>query len=295
MTLPRLPKISIIIPDCNESQGLSTFLAELLTRYPAPDYEVIVVNDGSRDNTREIALGCGARVLSHPYQMGNGAAIKTGARAALGETFVFMDGDGQHDLSNIQNLLGHYQGKEEIGYDMVVGYRTKQSQASFVRWCGNRFYNALASYLVHQPVLDLTSGFRIVKAVYFKQFLYLLPNGFSYPSTITLAFFRTGYSVKYAPIQVHPRIGKSHLKPMRDGIRFLIIIYKLTTLYSPLKIFLPFSCLYFMAGLFNYAYTYFTQGRFTNMSAILLSTAMLIFLIGLVSEQITTLRYQANN
>lgn len=285
-----IPKVSIIIPACNESKGLQSFLPELIKQYPSPDYEVIIVNDGSTDDTAHIAKQCGARVISHPYQIGNGAAIKSGARAALGSLFVFMDADGQHDISNIEKLLNEYP-----GYDMVVGSRSKKSQASFFRWCGNRIYNALATHLVNQPILDLTSGFRIVNAHYFKEFLYLLPNGFSYPSTITMAFFRNGYSVKYVPILVHKRIGKSHLKPLSDGVRFFIIIYKITTLYSPLKIFIPFSFLYFIAGLCNYAYTYTTQGRFTNMSAILFSTAMVVFLIGLISEQITTLRYQKNN
>lgn len=191
------PKISIIIPACNEATGLESFIYNLIKEYPAPEYEVIVVNDGSTDNTAQVALNAGARVISHPYQIGNGAAIKTGARAALGETFVFMDGDGQHDISNIKKLLLEYKGNHHAPYDMVVGYRTKKTQANFIRWCGNRFYNTLASYLVNKPVLDLTSGFRIVRASYFKQFLYLLPNGFSYPSTITMAFFRTGYTIKY--------------------------------------------------------------------------------------------------
>lgn len=290
------PRVSIIIPACNESAGLNHFLNNLIKAYPKPEYEVIIVNDGSTDNTAEIAQNFGAKVISHPYQIGNGAAIKTGARNAQGEIFVFMDGDGQHDINNIKSLLDVYKG-QHASYDMVVGYRQHKAQASFLRGLGNRVYNKLASYLVGQPILDLTSGFRVVNGRYFKQFLYLLPNTFSYPSTITMAFFRTGYSVKYAPITVHKRIGKGHERPLSttDGFRFLIIIYKITTLYSPLKIFIPFALLHFIAGFCNYAYTYMTQGRFTNMSAILLSTSMVIFLIGLVSEQITTLRYQNAN
>lgn len=279
-------KISIIIPAKNEENGLKSFLPLLREAYP--DVEIIVVNDGSTDNTIDVAQKYGAKVISHPYSIGNGAAIKTGARIATGEIFIFMDADGQHQPQDIAKLMTTFQ----KGYDMVVGARDRSAQASWLRWCGNAFYNYLASAIVGQKVQDLTSGFRIVNAAKFKEFLYLLPNGFSSPSTITLAFFRTGYAVTYVQVLVKQRIGKSHLKPFTDGFRFLLIIYKMTILYSPLKIFLPVAFLHFVAGLTNYAYTYFTSGRFTNMSAVLLSASIIIFLIGLISEQITSLMYQ---
>lgn len=278
--------VSIIIPARNEEEGLKTFLPELVQQFP--NFEILVINDGSTDNTGSYAQSCGARVISHPYALGNGASIKSGARHGQGEIFVFMDGDGQHQIQDIVRLLQVY----TQGYDMVVGARSRSGQASFVRHFGNALYNKLASRIVGQKVKDLTSGFRAVNAKKFKEFLHLLPNGFSYPSTITMAFFRTGYTLYYLDIEVAKRLGKSHLKPLTDGVRFFIIIYKITTLYSPLKIFIPLGLIHLILGLINYAYTFMHDGRFTNMSAVLISTAIIIFLIGLVSEQITTLIYQ---
>ncbi|MGE3319467.1 MAG: glycosyltransferase family 2 protein [Candidatus Berkiella sp.] len=277
--------ISIIIPAKNEEKGLLTFLPSLCEQYP--DFEIILVDDGSTDNTAEVAKALGVTVIRHPCSMGNGAAIKTGARAASGEILIFMDADGQHQTNDIQPLLEKYQS----GYDLVVGARAKHHQASTWRWLGNSLYNKIATLLVGQPVLDLTSGFRIVNANKFKEFMHLIPNGFSCPTTITMAFFRSGYAVAYVPIEVKQRIGVSHLRPFSDGVKFLLIIYKMATLYSPLKIFLPLALLHFIAGFANYVYTYSTQGRFTNMSAVLLSTSVIIFLIGLISEQITCLMY----
>lgn len=277
--------ISIIIPAKNEARGLQTFLPLLCEKYA--NHEIILVDDGSTDDTANVARMFGLKVLSHPYSMGNGAAIKTGARHASGDILIFMDGDGQHQAGDIELLLEKYQ----QGYDLVVGARSKQHQASIMRWLGNSLYNAIATALVGHPVLDLTSGFRVVNAEKFKEFMHLIPNGFSCPTTITLAFFRSGYAVGYVPIEVQQRIGISHLKPVSDGFKFLLIIYKMATLYSPLKIFIPFALLHFIAGIANYAYTYSTQGRFTNMSAVLFSASVIIFLIGLISEQITCLMY----
>jgi glycosyltransferase involved in cell wall biosynthesis len=277
--------VSIIIPAKNEENGLKSILLKLIQAFPT--FEIIVVDDGSTDDTATVAKTCGVKVISHPYSMGNGAAIKTGARHAHGDVFIFMDGDGQHQVENITHLLEKFQ----QGYDMVVGARNRQSQATILRWFGNTFYNFIASKIVGHPILDLTSGCRIVDANKFKEFLPLLPNGFSSPTTITMAFYRSGYSVSYLPIDVKQRIGKSHLKPLSDGLRFLLIIYKMTILYSPIKIFLPFALIHLVAGLSNYAYTYVTLGRFTNMSAVLISASVIIFLIGLISEQITMLMY----
>jgi glycosyltransferase involved in cell wall biosynthesis len=282
-------KLSIIIPAKNESTSLIGLLQ--IIKREMPDAEIIVVNDGSTDNTDQVCSDVGIRVLNHPYSMGNGAAIKTGARAASGDVLVFMDADGQHQPEDIKSLLGTF----EDGYDMVVGARSTTSQASIGRLCANTFYNWFASIMVGQKVKDLTSGFRVVKAEYFKKFLHLLPNGFSYPTTCTMAFFRSGYSVGYVPIIASSRIGKSHIKLIKDGVRFLLILFKIGTLYSPLKIFLPMSAACFMTGFFYYMYTYLMSGRFTNMSALLFTTSILIFLMGLVSEQITGLLYSRSD
>jgi glycosyltransferase involved in cell wall biosynthesis len=235
-----------------------------------------------------VARAAGAIVVSHPYSKGNGAAIKSGARAATGDTLVFLDADGQHDPADIPRLLARL----DRGYDMVVGARQAGSQASLGRGIANRFSNWLASYMTGHAVEDLTSGFRAVRAKKFREFLYLLPNGFSYPTTITMAFFRAGYSVAYEPIHAAQRIGKSHIKLLRDGLRFLLIIFKIGTLYSPLKLFLPFSGLLFLAGTAWYLHTFIEQSRFTNMSALFYTGSITIFLMGLISEQITGLMYK---
>lgn len=278
-------KISIILPCLNEAASLHTLLPKL--KQFQPEAEIIVVDDGSRDDSAQIAAQHGARVISHPYSKGNGAAIKTGARAAQGDILIFMDADGQHqpiDIARLLELLAQ-------NYDMVVGARDSGSQASWGRWCANSFYNWLATWMVGHEIKDLTSGFRAVRADKFREFLYLLPNTFSYPSTITMAFFRAGYSVGYVPITALQRIGKSHIKPLRDGIRFLMIIFKIGTLYAPLKLFGPLSFSFFLLGLGYYTYTFTVLNRFTNMGALLFITAILIFLIGLVSEQITQILY----
>lgn len=278
--------ISIILPAKNESAAIGVTVVGIRQHYP--DAEVIVVNDGSTDNTAEVSEAAGAKVVHHPYSKGNGAAIKTGARAASGEIIVFMDADGQHDPADIPRLLALI----EQGHDMVVGARQRGSQASMGRGLANGLYNRLASWMTGHRVEDLTSGFRAVRADKFREFLYLLPNGFSYPTTSTMAFFRAGYSVAYVPIHAAKRIGKSHIRLLRDGSRFLLIIFKIGTLYSPLKIFAPVALAMLMLASGWYGYTLYSFGRFTNMSALLYSGAVMVFLMGLISEQITALMYK---
>ncbi len=278
--------LSIVLPAKNEAESLATLLQKLCVAQP--EAEILVMDDGSTDGTPAICAQHGVRCLSAPYSMGNGAAIKRGARAAHGETIVFMDADGQHDPDEIAHLLA----KLEQGYDMVVGARDRSGQAGLGRGLANSFYNWLASRMTGHHIEDLTSGFRAVRADRFREFLHLLPNGFSYPTTSTMAFFRSAYAVAYLPIQVKKRLGKSHIRPIRDGLRFLLIIFKIATLYSPLKLFVPTSGLFFLLGLINYLHTYLDQGRLTNMSTLLWSAAVIVFLIGLISEQITNLTYK---
>lgn len=277
--------LSIVIPTKNEAATIGDVVTTARAEYPQA--EIIVVDDGSNDTTAKIAAQAGATVVRHPVSLGNGAAVKTGARIATGEILAFMDGDGQHDPRKLGRLLA----KLEEGYQMAVGARDSGSHANMGRWFANGIYNEIASRLSGQRILDLTSGFRVVRAKLFKRFIYMLPNGFSYPTTITMAFLRSGFPVCFEVIGAADREGKSHIRPIRDGVRFLVIIFKIATLYSPLKIFLPISGLFFLTGASYYAYTYFTAGRLTNMSVLVFSAAVIVFLIGLISEQITALTY----
>ncbi|GAB5414770.1 MAG: glycosyltransferase family 2 protein [Congregibacter sp.] len=281
--------VTIAIPAKNEGATIGDVVARLRELYPGTS--VLVVDDGSTDETASLAEAAGARVIRHPYSKGNGAAIKTAARSADTDVIVFMDGDGQHDPEDVQRLLDAY----FEGFDLVVGARAGlSSQASIARWGANGIYNRLASWMVGQPIDDLTSGFRVVNRKRFVSFLYLLPNGFSYPTTSTMAFYRAGYSVKFLPINVRRRIGDSHISLIKDGLRFLLIIFKIGTLYSPLKVYFPFSALTAGLGVLNYGITALAAGswRFTNMTALLISSGVIIFLLGLLSEQLTNLQYK---
>ena len=282
-------KFSIVIPAKNEEEGLAKFLPALRELYP--EVEVIVVDDGSTDSTVQVCRDAGITVISHPYSKGNGAAIKTGARAAKGDFIVFMDGDGQHDPAEIERLLY----RVEEGYDLVVGARSGlAAQASIARWSANSMYNRLASWMVNREIPDLTSGFRCVNRRKLLDFLYLLPNGFSYPTTSTMAFFRAGYSVGFVPITVSPRLGSSHINILRDGVRFFLIIFKIGTLYSPLKVYFPVAGLVSGLGMLNYIYSVFSSGswRVTNMFTLMILSGVIVFLIGLLAEQLTNLQYK---
>jgi len=281
-----MTKVSVIIPAYNEAQTIGDLVSK--TRALYPDFEVIVIDDGSTDDTGAVAKNSGATVYSHPYNIGNGAAIKSGIRIASGNILVFMDGDGQHDPDNIAKLLEHFP-----EFDMVVGARSKADHASLGRTFGNTAYNWLASYVAKFRVEDLTSGFRAVKADIAHNLLYLLPNTYSYPTTLTLSVLRNGRPVKYVPVKAKTRkSGKSSINMFKDGVRFFMIIIKICTLYSPFRIFLPVSFLTFLTGLFYYLYTLLSWGRFTNMSALLFTTSIVIFMIGLVSEQICQMRFE---
>ena len=278
--------ISIVLPAKNEGQNLRKLLPVLCAQFA--DFEIVVVNDGSTDDTAEICARHPVTLVSHPYSMGNGAAIKTGARTATGDLLIFMDADGQHRVEDIPRLLEKF----TEGYDMVVGARQSDTHASLHRRLANQFYNRLASVMTGYKVEDLTSGFRAVRARHFRKFLYLLPNGFSYPTTCTMAFFRSGLPVAYVPIRAEKREGKSKIRLFRDGLRFFLVIIKVGSLFSPMRLFLPVSLALFLIGLSYYLFTFITEHRFTNMSALLFTTSVLAFLIGVLSEQVSALHYK---
>lgn len=278
--------VAIIIPAYNEEAIIGDIVSDIKSLYP--EFDVIVIDDGSTDETADKAMEAGAKVYSHPYNIGNGAAIKSGIRVATGDILVFMDGDGQHNPQDIAEFLKHMP-----EYDMVVGARSIGDQASLGRAIGNKIYNWFASYVAKFLIKDLTSGFRAVRLNVARNFLYLLPNTYSYPTTLTLGVLRSGMSVKYVPIKIKRRkSGRSNIKIFSDGVRFFMIITRICTLFSPMRVFLPVSLAMFLLGMIRYIYTYITEGRFTNMSVILLVSSVIIFMMSLISEQITQLRFE---
>ncbi|MCU0560201.1 MAG: glycosyltransferase family 2 protein [Desulfobacterales bacterium] len=280
------PKVSIIIPAFEEAETIGGLVAQIRAAWPAA--EIIVIDDGSSDQTSAAASRAGATVYSHPYNIGNGAAVKSGIRAAAGDILVFMDADGQHDPSEMKKLVDFIP-----EYDMVVGARINGGQASAGRAFGNRVFNWFGSYVAKFPIQDLTSGFRAIKADLARSFIYLLPNTYSYPTTITLGVLRSGRPVKYVPIEARKRKkGRSKIKFFQDGVRFFLIIVKICTLYSPMRVFLPVSVFMFTLGLAWYVYTFIAEGRFTNMSALLFTTSITIFMMSLIAEQICQMRYE---
>jgi glycosyltransferase involved in cell wall biosynthesis len=275
-------RVSIVIPAHNEEVVIGAVLDEL---HKSHYYEIIVVDDGSTDKTIEVAERHGARVVRHPYNIGNGAAVKTGIRAASGDIIVLMDADGQHPPSDVPRLIS------EIGdYDMVVGARTAASNAAWQRRIANKVFNTYASYVIGYPIPDLTSGFRAIKAPLLKKFVYLLPNTYSYPSTITIAMFRSGFRVRYEPIVSPASASGSSIRPMKDGFRFLLTITRLATMFVPLKIFLPASFTFLAVGISYGAWLLIDKQRFSNMSAMLITIGIVIFLMGLIAEQIALFR-----
>ncbi len=279
--------VTVILPAYNEAKNLEELLPKVFQVLSGNNVEIIVVDDASQDNTSEVAEKYGAKVIRNPYNMGNGASIKRGIREAKNEILVLMDADGQHPPEEIPKLL-----KDLNSFDMVIGARLNTPQVWW-RYFANKMYNFLASYVSGIRIKDLTSGFRGVKKSRVVKFLYLLPNTFSYPSTLTLSFIKAAYPIKFVPIRVLPRReGRSKINLLSDGLRFFIIIVRIAVFFSPLKVFLPIALFFFLCGFFYYLYTFLSFHRFTNMSAVLLTTSVIIFMLGLVSEQIANLRME---
>ncbi len=279
-------KVNIIIPAKNEYDNLKKLLPKLTALYP--NYEITIVDDGSTDNTALLCKENNINCISHPYNKGNGAAIKTGISSATGDILVFMDADGQHDPQDVDKLISLL----DKNYHMVIAARSSKCQSSIFRKIGNFLYCKFASWMVEHKIKDLTSGFRAVYREKALEFLHIIPNGFSYPTTLTMSFYRRGYSVAFYSTKFHKRDGKSHIRLLKDGTKFFLIIFKISTLYSPLKIFFPASFIIFLSAVSYMIYTLLLFGRFTNMSVLLYISSVFIFLMGLISEQITTLMYQ---
>lgn len=280
-------RLTVILPAYNEAKIIAQVVAGIRQIYTNPEeVEVLVIDDGSTDGTGEVAASAGARVLRHPYNKGNGAAVKTGIRSARGEVLVMMDADGQHGPADIERLVAPI-----AEYDMVVGARLKGSQ-QWHRRLANSVYNAFASYLTSFPIQDLTSGFRAIKRSLALQFCYLLPNTFSYPTTLTMAVVRGGYSLRYVKIETAPRVGHSKIRLLQDGLRFPLIMIKIATLFNPLKVFLPLGLLTFLPGVLYAIYRLFIGERWTIPIVISVSVGAAILSLGLISQQIALLRLQ---
>ncbi len=280
--------VSIVVPVLNEEDAIGDLVSQL--RSVAPWREIIVVDDGSTDATGQRARHAGARVIRHPYNKGNGAAVKTGIRHAEGEFVLIVDGDGQHQPSDACRLIA------PLGeYDLVVGARAAATQATATRRRGNEILNTLASHLTGRPIPDLTSGVRAARAEHLREFLHLLPNGFSTPTTTTLAFIRAGYNVTFEPIAARPRVGQSKIRLARDGASFFLILLKVITIFSPLRVFVPISAASFTVGALYGIGNFLRTGRIPNGAVILILFAALVFLVGLVSEQVSSLRFDGHS
>ena len=278
-------RVSVVIPALDEEASIASVVSAL--QAAASWREIIVVDDGSSDATAARAGAAGANVVRHPYNKGNGAAVKTGIRTATGEFVLIVDGDGQHSPEDASRLIGR------LGeYDLIVGARSPSTQATLGRRGGNALLNGLAGYLTGRPIPDLTSGFRAARREHLLEFIHLLPNGFSTPTTTTLAFIRAGYNVAFEPIAARMRTGRSKIRFARDGARFLLILLKIVTIFSPLRIFVPVSFLSAMVGLLYGLWNVATVGRIPNGAVLLILFAVVVFLVGLVSEQVAALRFQ---
>ena len=278
-------RVSVVMPAYNEELVIDAIL-EQVKQQPLVD-EIIVVDDGSSDNTAaKVTAHFDVRLVQHPYNIGNGAAVKAGIRAATGDIILLMDCDGQHPPAEIPNILQHMD-----RYDMAIGARSAGTESQMYRDVANWVFNTYASYIVGHPVPDLTSGFRAVRANIARSFVYLLPNGYSYPTTLTIALFRAGYAVKYQPFASPARVGKSKVRPLKDGLRFLMTLTRLATLFVPLKIFLPISLIFLLSGGSYTLGKLALDSRFSGFGGLIVSVGVFVFMLGLVSEQIALLRY----
>jgi glycosyltransferase involved in cell wall biosynthesis len=272
---------TVVIPAFNEANGIAGTIEGLKSQGFA---EILVVDDGSTDQTAARAEAAGARVVRHPYNKGNGAAVKTGIREAGSPVILLMDGDTQHDPAEAAKLIG------PIGnYDMVIGARSLGDQ-SLLRATGNAVFRGLASWLTGRPIPDLTSGYRAARRQSLLDILPLLPNGFSYPTTSCLALMKSGQNVLFVPITARTRVGRSKIRPAQDGFRFILIIFKIVTLYEPLRVFAPIAGVSFFIGL---AYGIWNVLRFDKIpmgSALLIQLGVVVFLFGLISEQVASMQ-----
>ena len=276
---------SIIIPLFNEENSIIRVISNL-DNYLKPkgyNYEIIVVNDASSDKSGELVKNAnGIKLINQPYNKGYGAAIKTGVRNAQYDWVLFFDSDGQHKPEDIEKFLA---GTDN--FDMVVGERVNY-QGSIIRKIGKKFLKIVANYLTQQDIPDLNCGLRLVKKEYFLRFIHLLPNSFSLTTTITLAFFREGLNIKYIPINVAVREGKSSLK-IKDGLKTFLGILRTIIFFSPLRVFFPASLIFLIGTLVSLGFN-LKQMNLSDTTVLLFVSSLLIFFFGLIADQLAAIR-----
>lgn len=281
--------VSIVIPAYNEESSITELIKRIFA--VSKDFELIVSSDGSTDATVRLAKDAGAIVVEHPYNVGNGAAVKDGALRATRDYIVFMDADLQHQPDDVVQLLQYLP-----EYDMVIGARTKESMTDLHRNIGNKILIKIAENISGHKINDLTSGFRAVKKELFLKFMHLYPLRYSYPTTSTLAFLSAGYFVKYVPLSsIQKRIhGESNIRPLKDGMRFIHIILRVIMTFHPMKIFLPITLTLFLGGIAVSVYQLLQVGGIRSSSIILLLSSVIVFLNGMLAEQISQIRRELN-
>ena len=276
-------KVTIIIPAYNEGKGLAGTLEGLMPIADRSGWEVIVIDDGSTDNTADVVQMSGAKLASHPYNKGYGASLKTGIRNANGDIIVLMDSDGQHSGADIEKLLEHMD-----RYEMVVGARSRNV---LVRAPGKKLLSMVANFLSGKKIPDLNSGFRAVRKNTVISFLHFCPNGFSFTTTITLAYLREGFSVKYVPIEADVRVGRSSsVRFLRDGYKTFLLIIRVIVLFNPLKVYIPASLFIFSAGVIFTIYGIIAYGRAPNTGVLAILSSIILFFMGILADQISSIR-----
>lgn len=280
-----MKNISIIIPAYNEEKSIESLIKNVKTL--DIDKEIIVVNDGSTDDTEKIIKNISdIKTILHPYNKGNGAAVKTGILASSNENIIIIDADGQHNPEDVVKLI-----EELDNYDLVVGARTIDSDTEGIRDLGNYIFKKLGSYLTGIKIPDMTSGFRAFKKQHILRFFNLYPNGFSFPTTSTMCFLTTGLNVKFISIKSKKRAkgSISKIKPLRDGFKFILIILRIIML-NPLKIFLTAGGFFFFVGILWSFKTILNTGGFSAGGLLFLISGINLIFFGFIFDQIVALR-----
>jgi glycosyltransferase involved in cell wall biosynthesis len=278
--------ISVVIPAYNEEEAIGAVVDELIEISRDGSYEIIVVDDGSTDNTAKVVQEKRVKFIQHPHKMGYGAAIKTGIKNAANDLIMIIDGDGSYPVKAIPELL-----KVADHYDMIVGSRTgEEVKIQLYRRPAKWFLSMLANYLSETKIPDINSGMRIFRRKDVEKFFNILPNKFSFTTTITLTYHTTGLLVKYVPINYYKRVGQSKIRPVKDGLNFILLIVRTITYFNPLKVFLPISIVLFLVGLAVLLYQGIFLRNIADLPVMLILSAFQIGFLGLLADLIVRKR-----